>query len=110
LLAAATKTEADSYQVLICVAREAGRLLRPDGHPTAEPIGASPDVLDPLLAAPTSAVDALRDVATAARLLGSAAALDAPMTRALALAVAGADDAPTSARAVLRAMLEILAH
>lgn len=107
------KSKQALWEVLITVARSSAKILRPNGTagiPT--PIGHErADVADVI--ARTSARshpgDPERLTQTAGQLIGSAAAEDLDMCRALAASVLSAPDGILRARLVVRAMLEILA-
>lgn len=109
-LVAVTGSRLAAYQLTCCLAREIGLILRPRGHdgapigiPAGMPSGPIPD------ANRANRPDLLRDQVAAARLVGSAAAGDAAMVRALALAVCSGRAPIDQARNVARAMLEIFA-
>lgn len=99
-LVTVTSNPAAAYQTLCALARTVGVVLRPSGH-DAGPIGAQGLMLRRTRLDP-------RAIAAAARLIGAGARGDAPMVRALALAVVGART-PTPALDTLRAMLDICA-
>lgn len=114
-LAHQTPSIDEAYQILVCLAREVGLALRPNGHPGG-PIGNGPLVMDRL---PSSSVWtttlAARDIGRAATMIGFAAQGDSEMVRSLALAVcAGAaafQDGRTGidrARATARCILLVL--
>lgn len=109
-LIGATSTQADAFQLLAILARQAGTILRPGGY-AGGPVGYTIALAYLAGRGPAGGAHAaVRAATVASQLLGAGARGDAVMVRALAVPVLQGDAGRSNARTVARAMLEVFAR